>query len=619
MSDPPPPSNITLPSTPKTRHAFLDALLSACTPSDLQYLSTALSPLLPAALPSTKSKSDDLPPELWPLVFGYVEHRAALLRLGTVCRAWGALVREERVWRGLYLRWGFVLGTGGDGEMGRFRMGFTKIQNWKHGGRVLSIHGLPLLSAEHPQQPQALQHTRSTSASSSASKSSPPRSSPRRRVPTPTSIPQSTSTSHTDTPSPDTGVVTSLALDADWVVAGLASARIHVFGARTGVLARTLVGHEAGVWGLCLVSAGGVEDARGGVEDGGGNGDKVREEEDGEGEGERYRQYRPERQSSPTHASNLPPHPPWAHLHHPMHARPTQLTACANGRARRDAAHVGHPRGHAGVRVGGAHGERELWDLDTGECLHVLRGHYQQVYAVAFDVGHGLGLSINLDLIIDTLIPVLLPIANSRPIPIAIPIPPTTPNTNTNTHTNLPTHPAPTLTAPPLAPPAPPAPLQQITLPEPSTLHTPLPPPGPHAPVASLQFDVRFLVSGGNDGCVRVWEARTGRPVRGGGGGSSVGVGSAGSGVSGEGNREDRANGRGQGQGQGQGHCGDGVWKVGFVSSGEADADADADTDVCVVAGRREGRTVLEIWGFGECAVQGGDGGGKDKGKGKGR
>jgi len=29
----------------------------------------------------------------------------------------------------------------------------------------------------------------------------------------------------------------------------------------------------------------------------------------------------------------------------------------------------------------------QIWDVDTGECLHVLRGHFHQVYAVAFDGG----------------------------------------------------------------------------------------------------------------------------------------------------------------------------------------------------------------------------------------
>ncbi len=27
----------------------------------------------------------------------------------------------------------------------------------------------------------------------------------------------------------------------------------------------------------------------------------------------------------------------------------------------------------------------QIWDVDTGECLQVLRGHYHQIYAVAFD------------------------------------------------------------------------------------------------------------------------------------------------------------------------------------------------------------------------------------------
>jgi len=56
---------------------------------------------------------------------------------------------------------------------------------------------------------------------------------------------------------PDNGTVTSLAMDSDWVVVGLANSKVQVFSARTGVLTRTLIGHELGVWGLCLVSSGG--------------------------------------------------------------------------------------------------------------------------------------------------------------------------------------------------------------------------------------------------------------------------------------------------------------------------------------------------------------------------
>ena len=59
---------------------------------------------------------------------------------------------------------------------------------------------------------------------------------------------------------PDSGVVTSVALDANWLVAGLANHRIHVFSTHTGSLVRTLVGHELGVWAVDLVSHGGVLD-----------------------------------------------------------------------------------------------------------------------------------------------------------------------------------------------------------------------------------------------------------------------------------------------------------------------------------------------------------------------
>jgi len=59
---------------------------------------------------------------------------------------------------------------------------------------------------------------------------------------------------------PDSGVVTSVALDADWLIAGLANHRIHIFSTHTGSLVRTLVGHELGVWAVDLVSRGGALD-----------------------------------------------------------------------------------------------------------------------------------------------------------------------------------------------------------------------------------------------------------------------------------------------------------------------------------------------------------------------
>jgi len=60
---------------------------------------------------------------------------------------------------------------------------------------------------------------------------------------------------HTST---DDGVVTSLAVDDNHIVIGMANCKIHVFESETGMFLRTLVGHDLGVWCLTLVSAGGT-------------------------------------------------------------------------------------------------------------------------------------------------------------------------------------------------------------------------------------------------------------------------------------------------------------------------------------------------------------------------
>lgn len=64
--------------------------------------------------------------------------------------------------------------------------------------------------------------------------------------------------SHT---SADDGVVTSVAMNDEWVVAGLVNHNIHVFSAETGAHVRTLQGHNQGVWCLALVTRGGSERA----------------------------------------------------------------------------------------------------------------------------------------------------------------------------------------------------------------------------------------------------------------------------------------------------------------------------------------------------------------------
>lgn len=59
---------------------------------------------------------------------------------------------------------------------------------------------------------------------------------------------------------PDGGVVTSVALDSDRIVVGCANSKVHIYSANTGVLCRTLTGHDQGVWAVHLVSRGGYWD-----------------------------------------------------------------------------------------------------------------------------------------------------------------------------------------------------------------------------------------------------------------------------------------------------------------------------------------------------------------------
>jgi len=53
--------------------------------------------------------------------------------------------------------------------------------------------------------------------------------------------------------SADVGVVTSVAIDEQYIVIGMANSKIHIFDARTGAFGRSLIGHELGVWALVLV------------------------------------------------------------------------------------------------------------------------------------------------------------------------------------------------------------------------------------------------------------------------------------------------------------------------------------------------------------------------------
>lgn len=169
-----------------------------------------------------------------------------------VSHAWRSLVTDESIWKRLCKVWAFVAEDSAEQSLQRlsykdyFKDAYITMMNWRHGGHLLRSHRLPSLSTE----PASLHHTLHSHQPT---------------IPLLPSFPHPHLHPHLSNQTPnttisqaaETGVVTSLALDSDWVVVGLAGSRIHVFSAHTGVLARTLVGHEAGVWGVCLVSRGG--------------------------------------------------------------------------------------------------------------------------------------------------------------------------------------------------------------------------------------------------------------------------------------------------------------------------------------------------------------------------
>ncbi|KAF5362293.1 hypothetical protein D9756_002048 [Leucocoprinus leucothites] len=198
---------------PVIRRQILTSILASCTPSELLFISTTVAPLL---------KRDFLvwlPIELSLHILSYVEDPKSLVRASMVSKHWYKLVTEECVWRGMCRTHGFE-DFDDDHSMARwqkedfpvwkedfsyrehYKISHITMTNWRKGGSLLQSHRVPVVNAEN-------------------------------------------------------GVVTSLALDREWIVIALANNKIHVFSAKTGVLARTLVGHDAGVWAVCLVSKGG--------------------------------------------------------------------------------------------------------------------------------------------------------------------------------------------------------------------------------------------------------------------------------------------------------------------------------------------------------------------------
>ncbi|TFK97518.1 WD40-repeat-containing domain protein [Pterulicium gracile] len=164
----------------------------------------------------------------------------------------------------------------------------------------------------------------------------------------------------------DSAVVTASALSKSWLVTALANAKIHVLSATTGILLRTLVGHDSGVWTVWLISAGGAErvdgykhDARAEMTP------KEQKEEDKKlGNLSPYL-----RKAVGLHDPGTPPDtppPPSGELGEDEHEDGTDSKCCVSR---------GFGQPHALVLSGGCDKVLKVWDIRTGYCIYTLVGH----------------------------------------------------------------------------------------------------------------------------------------------------------------------------------------------------------------------------------------------------
>ncbi|KAJ7763944.1 WD40-repeat-containing domain protein [Mycena maculata] len=565
---------IALPQNPALRQQYLASLLHSLTPAELLFVSTTIAPLL------KRDFVADLPTELALMVLSFIDEPRTLVRASRVSRRWKAMVADESIWRGMCMRIGFsskevkaimdVVSPDDEPleEMEEFaqfpldppqqwlaakkrkakeppmpstsqppptfsyflhfKQSYSTMMNWRYGGTLLRAH---------------------------------------RMIPTPAPP--------NGNPPNSVDVITSVALDKDWVVVGLANSKIHVFSSRTGVLARTLVGHDAGVWGVCLVGRGGtwVGERLGTT-----GGDAVPamwrtplglDLPVGETDPVPF----PGKRSSPCSASDGWGQPNslvvsggcdkvlrvWDMLHN----RPIAVTGSRDSTLRvwdvQRGRMIRSMSGHTGsVRcldvcgnkaVSGSYDATcRLWNIDTGECIYVLRGHFHQIYSVAFD---------GMYILLTRPSQCLALLQGHTALVCQLQLSPSLPFTP---------HPNPILVT---------GGSDGRVITFSLSTYTPLHRIAAHdSSVTSLQFDARWLVTAGNDGRVRLWEITTGAYVR------------------------------------ELSEAGESVWKVCF-GAGSEDAEMglgagggdvldghDGGGDVIAIMCKRGGKSVMEIWSF---------------------
>ncbi|KAJ6457154.1 WD40 repeat-like protein [Mycena vitilis] len=597
-----PPIPLALPQNPALRLQYLASLLHSLTPGELLFVSTTIAPLL------KRDFISDLPTELALMVLGFIDEPRTLARATRVSRRWKAMVADESIWRSMCIRTGFgnreptsIRSADPDDddepleEMEQFaRFPMDPPQQWLAAKKRKAK--APIIQVAPPPTFSYYLHFKQSYSTMMNWRSGGTLLRAHRMEPTP--------------PPPNGGgalnsidVITSVALDQDWVVVGLANSKIHVFSSRTGVLARTLVGHDAGVWGVCLVGRGGSWVGERLNTDGGDMVPAMWRTPLGLDlpVGDTLPVPFPGKRSSPCSASDgwgqpnslvvsggcdkvlrvwdvrsgypiqvLSGHTSTIRCLKMLHNRPIAVTGSRDSTLRvwdvQRGRMVRSMTGHTGsVRCLDVCGNRavsgsydatcRVWNIDTGECIHVLRGHFHQIYSVAFDgvriASGGLDTTVRVwDAISGHCLALL---QGHTALVCQLQLSPSLPSEP---------HPHPILVT---------GGSDGRVITFSLSTYTALHRIAAHdSSVTSLQFDARWLVTAGNDGRVRLWEIATGAYVR------------------------------------ELSEAGESVWKVCFGGWSEDAAQMglgaidghEGGGDVIAIMCKRAGKSVMEIWSF---------------------
>ncbi|OJA18321.1 hypothetical protein AZE42_02800 [Rhizopogon vesiculosus] len=243
---------------PVSRQQYLVSILHDCSPAELRFISQTITPML------KRDFLTELPSELSLHILAFVDHPRTLARASQVSKRWHDLVSDDWLWKVLCDMYSFRADPEDKSgpklleddqprdELDKFPSHpIDPAFQWLTARERLKLQEHASVSHWGPYSSDGLLQPRTQFSHQEYF---------RRAYGTMLNLKKGghlLRSHRMPTPTPGSGVITSVALDTEWIVIGLANSKIHVFSAITGVLSRTLTGHELGVWAVHLVCRGG--------------------------------------------------------------------------------------------------------------------------------------------------------------------------------------------------------------------------------------------------------------------------------------------------------------------------------------------------------------------------